>query len=373
MAKLKLLYVDDENVNLTNFKIAFKSKYQIFTAASSQEALEIFKDNNDIAIVIADQRMPGMTGVELLHNIMKRNEDVIRIILTAYTAASDIIDSVNRGHIYQYILKPWIEKDLLQLLDKASEKYLLVRENRRLVKELEKDITEHKRMENELRKSYKELQHLSTRLIDAQENERKQISLELHDEMGQAMVAARLCLKGIKRTLPSNLIPQVEEKLTDLNTILNEVSGQITELSLDLRPSMLDDLGLIPTLYWYFEKTQKRTHLDIKFETIDMTKKLDSDKETVFYRISQEALNNVIKHADAENVSIQMERRRESVVLLIKDDGKGFDVEETLMRPMKDRIGLLGMQERAALVGGNLDVQSRKGRGTQIHVVIPLP
>ncbi len=371
MEKLKLLYVDDEKVNLTNFRIALKRKYQIFTAASGLEALEIIKAHDDIAIVVADQRMPGMTGVELLHNIKRCNKDVIRIILTAYTEVSDIIDSINKGNIYQYIVKPWVEKDLLQILDKASEKFLLVCENRRLVKELEDDITKQKRMENELRKSYQDLRNLSARLIEAQENERKKISMELHDEMGQAMVAARLCLKGIKRTLPSNAMPLVEEQLMDLNSILEEVTGQIYELSLDLRPSMLDDLGLIPTLSWYFEKAQKRTHMKIKFETIDMARKLDSDKETVFYRISQEALNNAIKHADAKNVLIRMERKQESMVLLIKDDGNGFDLEATLMRPMKDRFGLLGMQERTASVGGSIDVLSRKGHGTQIRVEIP--
>ncbi len=148
MVKLKLLYVDDEKINLTNFQIAFKRQYQIFTAISGQAALEVFEDVEDIAIVVADQRMPGMTGVELLQNIKERNEDVVRIILTAYTEVSDIIDAINRGHIYHYILKPWVEKELLQLLEKASEKYLLVHENRRLVRELEEDISKRKQLES---------------------------------------------------------------------------------------------------------------------------------------------------------------------------------------------------------------------------------
>ncbi len=147
MAKLKLLYVDDEKANLTNFEIAFKRQYQILTAGSGQEALRVFEDNDDIAIVVADQRMPGMTGVELLHIIKQRNEDVIRIILTAYTEVSDIIDSINKGSIYQYIVKPWDGKDLLQLLKKAGEKYLLICENKRLVKKLEEDISKRKRLE----------------------------------------------------------------------------------------------------------------------------------------------------------------------------------------------------------------------------------
>ncbi len=147
MEKLKLLYVDDEKVNLTNFAIALRSRYHIFTAISGAEALKVFEDNDDIAIVVADQRMPGMTGVELLEHIKERNEVVIRIILTAYTEASDIIDAINKGHIYQYIVKPWDETELLHILEKASEKYQLVCENKRLVRELEEDISKRKKLE----------------------------------------------------------------------------------------------------------------------------------------------------------------------------------------------------------------------------------
>ncbi len=147
MTKFKLLYVDDEKVNLTNFEIAFRRKYQILTACSGQEALEIFDDNDDIAIVVADQRMPGMTGVELLQEIRQRNEDVMRVILTAYTETEDIINSINKGNIYQYVLKPWTEKELEIIFHEAGEKYHLVRENKRLVQELEQDIQKRKEVE----------------------------------------------------------------------------------------------------------------------------------------------------------------------------------------------------------------------------------
>ncbi len=150
MTQLKLLYVDDEKVNLINFEIAFKRKYQILTASSGQEALEIFDDNDDIAIVVADQRMPGMTGVELLQEIRQRNEDVMRVILTAYSETGDIIDSINKGNIYQYVLKPWTEKELEIILHEAGEKYRLVRENKRLVQELKEDIQKRKEVEGVL-------------------------------------------------------------------------------------------------------------------------------------------------------------------------------------------------------------------------------
>ena len=116
LEKLKILYVDDEKINLINFAIAFKRHFHIYTADSGQRALELFEGSPDIAIAVADQRMPGMTGVELLSAIRKRNPDVVRIILTAYTDVTDILDSINKGKIYHYIIKPWDEPDLLQLL-----------------------------------------------------------------------------------------------------------------------------------------------------------------------------------------------------------------------------------------------------------------
>ncbi len=154
MDKLKILYVDDEKANLINFSIAFKRYFTIFTADSGSAALEIFENTPDIAIVVADQRMPRMTGVELLRKIRELEPDAVRIILTAYTDVADILDSINKGKIYHYIIKPWEEDELLQLLHKAGEMYLLTRENKRLLQELneknrqlESDVARRKRLE----------------------------------------------------------------------------------------------------------------------------------------------------------------------------------------------------------------------------------
>lgn len=154
MEKLKLLYVDDEKANLTNFTIAFKHHFEILTAETGDDALHIFRNNDEIAVVVADQRMPGMTGVEFLQQILDINPDVTRIILTAYTEVKDIIDSINKGKIYQYIVKPWDETELLQLLKKAGKLYQLICLNKRLLndldrnnRQLEADIIERKRIE----------------------------------------------------------------------------------------------------------------------------------------------------------------------------------------------------------------------------------
>ncbi len=235
-----------------------------------------------------------------------------------------------------------------------------------------RDITGNRRAEEELLRHQKQLRYLSSQLIEAQEKERKRISLELHDEMGQALTAVGLGLKEIEEKLPSDLYLTVEGNLADMNSIIERASEQVSELSLDLRPSLLDDLGLIPTLRWYFNKIGKRTNLEIKFESIHLDERLDPDLETVLYRISQEALNNIVKHADAKHVIVRLERKQESIAFYIKDDGKGFDVQKTLMDQLKGRIGLIGMQERASIMRGSLSIQSRKGDGTVILAEIPV-
>ncbi len=154
MEKPKILYVDDEKDNLFIFSVAFRHHYHVLTALSGEEALARFADNPDVAVVVADQRMPGMTGVELLSRIRERDPEVVRVILTAYTDVPDIIEAINRGQIYHYAVKPWVEQDLLHLLGKAVETHRLLRENRRLLTELaeknrllEEDIGKRKRME----------------------------------------------------------------------------------------------------------------------------------------------------------------------------------------------------------------------------------
>lgn len=154
MEKQKILYVDDEKPNLFNFSAAFRGHYQVLTALSGEEALALFDKNPDIAVVVADQRMPGITGVELLSRIRVLNPDVVRIILTAYTDVADIIDSINKGRIYHYIVKPWEEQELINLLEKAVNTHYLQTENRRLLgaleeknRTLEEDIVKRKKIE----------------------------------------------------------------------------------------------------------------------------------------------------------------------------------------------------------------------------------
>jgi signal transduction histidine kinase len=342
LTKLKLLYVDDEKINLTNFIIAFRAKYQIYVASSGQEALEVFKDNDNIAIVITDQRMPGMTGVELLQHIKKQNKDVIRIILTAYTEVSDIIDSINKGYIYQYIVKPWVENDLLQILDNASEKFLLVRENKRL----------------------------SARLIEAQEDERKRISMELHDDIGQNLIALKLQLNNFCFHLELN--DKAQEAATLISSTLQKTLESIRSISQDLWPVVIEQFGFDSALKELLDNFSRDYGIKIVLGSIHVQEYFSKQDQHQIYRILQEILNNIGKHSGTEMVNLNTVNRADSLCIEITDFGCGFDTPN-LAGNQKEKgcLGLNTIQERVTILGGTIDIQSVIEKGTRFTLLLP--
>jgi signal transduction histidine kinase len=224
-------------------------------------------------------------------------------------------------------------------------------------------ITQHER----------ELQKLSTRLIRAQEEERGRISRELHDEIGQALTAMNINLAEIDKHLPPELGPAVRERLAETGALVEQTSEQISALALDLRPSLLDDLGLVPALRWYVSRYTERLGIKVQVETVDLEGRLDPEMETTLYRVVQEGLTNVAKHARATSVRLRLERKASSVAATIEDNGKGFDTKELAGRKAPERgAGLTGMRERVTLLGGTFRVESVPGKRTKLSAEIPL-
>jgi len=210
-----------------------------------------------------------------------------------------------------------------------------------------------------------------SQIIEAQENERRRISRELHDEIGQALTAIKFNLDMIDKELPRTL-PVVRGRLGDAKSLSNQTITAMRQLSMDLRPTMLDELGLIPTLRWYVQNFSKRLGIECQFQAIGFEGKLPPQIETAFYRIVQEALNNISKHAEATHVEISFEQRDSMIYASIIDNGKGFNLERVLHPESPERgFGIIGMQERISLLGGKIDIQSRPGFGTQIHIEVP--
>jgi signal transduction histidine kinase len=175
----------------------------------------------------------------------------------------------------------------------------------------------------------------------------------------------------IDKELPQNF-PVVRGRLGDAKSLSNQTITAMRQLSMDLRPAMLDELGLIPTLRWYAQNFSKRLGIDSQFQAIGFEEKLPSQIETAFYRIVQEALNNISKHAEASQVEISLEQKDSTIYASIIDNGRGFDLDKVLHPESPERgFGIIGMQERISFLGGKIDIQSRPGFGTRIHIEVP--
>lgn len=233
-------------------------------------------------------------------------------------------------------------------------------------------VIENAILMDSLKNHERDLQILSSQIIEAQEEERKRISRELHDEASQALVAAKINLEMFEKRLPSRL-EEVRAGLTETSTLLVRTLENLRRLSHDLRPAMLDDLGLIPTLRWYTESSAKRLGIPISFQAVNLKKRLTFEKETVIYRIVQEALTNIAKYAQAKAVSISLTRKNATLVTTVEDNGKGFNLETSIMGGYYSQgLGILGMKERVNNLGGIFHIESKQGKGTRISVEIPL-
>ena len=231
---------------------------------------------------------------------------------------------------------------------------------------ISRDITERKQAGRKLQEYTEQLQLLSHRLVEVQENERRFIASELHDEIGQTLTGLKLLMEVAPR-LPPDVM---SEKLTQAQGLISELFERVSHLTLDLRPPMLDDLGLLPTLLWHFKRYTDLTHIEVLFNHAGIEqRRFSMEIETAAYRIVQEALTNVAKHASADQVRVWVVVDSHGLSIQIIDNGEGFDFSSTLSSGKGS--GLVGIRERAELLGGALSVQSDPGQGTRLEVDFP--
>jgi PAS domain S-box-containing protein len=232
-----------------------------------------------------------------------------------------------------------------------------------------RDITEHKRAEEQLLDYSERLQSLSRQLLQAQETERRHIARELHDEIGQALTAVKINLQAMQRATAS--VPP-GSRLEESIGIVEKTLDQVRNLSLDLRPSILDDLGLVAALRWNLDRQAKRAGFNAHMSADGVEGRLAPELETTCFRVVQEALTNVVRHARARQVWVELGPKDGDLELVIRDDGAGFDVTSACDRAQRGgSLGLLGLQERVMLLGGHCDLVSAPGRGTEIRVRFP--
>jgi signal transduction histidine kinase len=228
------------------------------------------------------------------------------------------------------------------------------------------DVTERVRAESALRESTDRLQHFSRRLLTVQEEERRHLSRELHDEFGQLLAGITLHLQAAKALAGDAARSRLEECVA----LIQHAGAQLRSLVLELRPTMLETAGLGPTLSWLARQHEERT--GVVTRVVGQLNDVPSDLAIACFRVVQEALTNVMRHAGAQHVWIELNQTDGTLELAVRDDGLGFDVTKILDQAAgRGHLGLLGMKERVQILGGDIEVDSEPGRGTLIRISLP--
>ncbi len=223
------------------------------------------------------------------------------------------------------------------------------------------------RQVNEMIENAKEKQEFGLKIIEAQEDERRKISREIHD--GPAQMLANILLRSeiVERTIRNGSMDEAISEIKSVRKMVRSSLYEVRRIIYDLRPMALDDLGLVPTMKKYVDSISDYNNIPTEFSIIGEEKRLNSKYEVAFFRLMQESIQNAIKHSEASQIQVKLEIRRNSLTMVIKDNGKGFDVSKK-----KDKsFGLIGMRERVEMLEGELHIQSSLGKGTAIIIKVP--
>jgi len=268
-----------------------------------------------------------------------------------------------------------------KLAEKAQRRLeVLAASNRKLEKaidqrqEVEKSLKiseQHQRqlLENS-RNMQEQLRQLSHQILSTQEEERREISRELHDVIAQTLTGINVRLAALKKDAAVNT-KGLDRNIAQTQRLVEKSVDIVHQFARELRPAVLDDLGLIPALHSFVKLFSKRTRIRVHLKAFAGVEELDIARRTALFRVVQEALNNVARHAHASRVEVSIQKLADCICMKIKDDGKSFEVERVLNAKGRKRLGLLGMRERLEMVGGHFGVESAQGKGTTIIAQIP--
>lgn len=471
--KYSVLYVDDEEPILRVFKNTFRTQFKIFTCNNGPDALEILK-NEEIHLVLTDQRMPEMSGIEFLQECKRIKKDIKCILVTGYSDILTLEEAINKVGVWRYVSKPWSVEyllssinDALRVLHLENEKVKSDKElqttNRRLsltlqsteiglwdwniindeifldqqyrkllgynddehktnfenffksvhpddlhlIKEKYTEIKRHTfdspalNMEFRIQKAdgeyiwalyqgsiIEQINGVASRIVGVvkdisdeklqkekelalilatEDKERKRIATELHDGLGQNLTAANLFLEGVKKDLTG--LP--EEGIDNLNkgmTFLNKAIVESRNIAHNLMPKAINDYGYITSISSLLKSLQDASGTLFSFYHNLGDERLPKEVELGLYRITQEAVNNILKYAKAEKAFIQLIKHETQITLTIEDNGKGFDVNSL---NEQNSFGIISMKNRAVSLSGACHVDSTGGKGAIITIQIP--
>ena len=332
-------------------------------------------------------------GLETLDLARIHQQALIALVLPSYSPGTRGAMVRRAGTFFAEAITP-IEKThrtareanahLSQMIQKLNRHSANLADSNR---QLKQEVAQRKSVEESLRNSERhysqlleqshhlqeQLRHLSRQLLLAQEEERKRISRELHDEIAQTLTGINVRLAALKAEATVNT-KGLQRKITSAQRMVEKSVDIVHRFARELRPTVLDDLGVIPALHSFMKGFTRQTGIHIRFTTYTSgtIEQLDTVTRTVLYRVAQEALTNVARHAEASRVEASLRALPGAVRLQIKDNGKSFEVERVLHARKHKRLGLLGMQERVEMVGGRFRVESAPGHGTSVQAQVPL-
>jgi signal transduction histidine kinase len=388
----------DDRLRKLLFKIRQNTKSSVQTNNIPKVILNRLLDDYETAMFGLEYRIynehreiilgyEGLYGTYLdLLNMEKKRErlrtEVVEIFdsvnqsLHKVTGETEIIAQQEATKVEVVLGQTWRTMFIIWLVTSiiyALLAYEIIMAAKQQIKAIEDSNIELDELTKELRKSEDSLRRLSSDLLHVQENERRRIAFELHDELGQSMAALKLQVGAIARKLGISPTEKILEECQEMRQNINDIIENVRRLARDLSPVVLDDLGLQAAIEYLVNNFSKLYNIDIWHKTTDINHLFDEESQRIIYRILQEALTNIGKHSQADNVSLMLEEKERQVCFTIRDNGKGFNVSDTLQKIDADRgMGLATMSERVRILGGKLDIQSRIGGGTIITFSTPI-
>ena len=335
--------------------------YRLFT--ENADGYSIFMLDAESRIISWNQRAQDARGITAREVIGRRYSDLFTKADIAKGVPSKLIARAERTGRAEYVgwelcrkgLRFWARVTLIALRDEGG--------NLRGFASITQDASESHRLHAHL--------DCSRRIMQAGEDERRRISKELHDGVGNILSSAKLTIHSLEKTQGKNE-KSISETASRTAAIVGEAIKEVRRIIRNLRPPLLDDLGLVSALRDLTDVFKAETGARVRFHGAPPPARLSDELQLAVYRIAQEAIGNVIKHSGAHSLSVTMRGRKDRFILEVKDDGRGFRIPHRGRRRGADGMGLVNMKERAALIGGELEVASKPGRGTRVRLELPL-
>jgi signal transduction histidine kinase len=281
-----------------------------------------------------------------------------------------VIAPVRRATLHRDPKNTELRKRTAELANTNRNLQREIRQRKATDAALKKSEEHYRLLLDKSRKQQEQLRYLSHQIIIENEEQRKQISRELHDEIAQILVGINVHLSALKVESAFNT-KGLAKKISTTQRLIQKSMKIVRRFATQLRPTVLDDLGIIPALKTYVNDFTKRTGIQVLFSAFPEVEELNSTKRTVLYRVAQAALANITQHAEATRVKVTIKKHHRVVCMEIHDNGKSFDVQQALQSKMNEHLGLIGMRERVEMVGGSFGVESKVGSGTTIFAEIP--